>query len=270
MKAAQSPASEHGFALVVVLWTVGLLALLGVALSGSGRSQVALAQNIRGVAVAEAAADGAIQRAILQLHAGSWTADEVPRRVAIGRAVVDVTIEDEGRRLNPNFSPPPLLAALLGMAGVSPDRALALSHRIVDWRTATVYGFGGVLKIEQYRQAGLPYGPPNRPFLSTDELGLVPGMTAEIMGRLLPYLSIYQTGDPRPALGASAGGAAVQIAEMINHAKVQVGFASQDRIVRIRASAAVPGGWRFARMAVVKLRAQAGPDRPAWQIMAWE
>ena len=204
MKAAQARVAEGGFALVVVLWTIGLLALLGAALSGSGRMQVALAQDARGSAAAEAAADGAVQRAIFQLRAGSWTADEAPRRVAIGRAVVDVTVEDEGQRINPNFSPPPLLAALLGMAGVSSDRALSLSHMIADWRTATVYGFGGALKVEPYQQAGLPYGPPNRPFLSTDEIGLVPGMTAEIMGRLAS-LSLGLPGRRSPRRGGSSG-----------------------------------------------------------------
>jgi hypothetical protein len=90
------------------------------------------------------------------------------------------------------------------------------------------------------------------------------------MGRLGRFLSVYQKGDPRLTEGATAGRSVMQIAEMLNHASVLVGFSSDDRVVQIRASAILPSGPRFVRSAVVKLPAQPGPDRPAWQILTWE
>jgi type II secretory pathway component PulK len=40
------------------------------------------------------------------------------------------------------------------------------------------------LKLDRYRLAGLPYGPPSRPFATVDEIGLVAGMSADLLSRL--------------------------------------------------------------------------------------
>jgi general secretion pathway protein K len=77
---------EHGFALVIVLLSLGALALLIAGLTASSRQETGLADAVRGGAAAEAAADGAVQRAIFQLHAEAWLADGRPRRIAIGQA----------------------------------------------------------------------------------------------------------------------------------------------------------------------------------------
>jgi general secretion pathway protein K len=261
---------EHGFALVIVLLSLGALALLIAGLTASSRQETGLADAVRGGAAAEAAADGAVQRAIFQLHAEAWLADGHPRRIAIGQAVVDVTIEDQSGRINPNFSSPSLLAAVLGVAGLDPAQALDLARRIIDWRTATPFSIDGGLKLDRYRQAGLPYAPPDRPFASVDEIGLVAGMTAPLLARLRPYVSVYQAGDPGLAAGADAGRSIVQDAEMINHAAVLIGFNSPYKVVQIHAVAVVAGGIRFVRTAVVRLPAQSGPDKPPWQIMTWD
>jgi general secretion pathway protein K len=261
-------AGQRGFALVIVLWSLGLLALLVSGLIASARTQTGLARDMRGAAAAEAAADGAVQRAVFELRGGARAGDGVPWRVRIGRAVVAVTIEDQGDRINPNFSAPPLMASLLQASGLKPEQALDLARRIVDWRTATPFSIDGGLKLDRYRQAGLSYGPPGRPFLSSDEIGLVPGVTPDLLARLRPYVSVYQSGDPQMAAGA--GRAAVQTAEMINHAPVLAGYTSRDRIVQIQAAATVPDGVRFVRTAVVRLRGQSPPGTPGWQILTWE
>ncbi len=96
-----------------------------------------------------------------------------------------------------------MLATLLGAVGVEPALATDLSRALVDWRTATAYSLAGGLKLNRYRLANLPYGPPNRPFESVDEMGLVPGMTPELLAQIRPYLSVYQAGDARQAADAS-------------------------------------------------------------------
>jgi general secretion pathway protein K len=258
---------QAGFALVIVLTTLVLLALLVADLASSGRSRISLAQSERASAEAEAAADGAVQRAIFQLRGGTWLADGSTRRVVIGAAIVAVVIDDEGARINPNFSPPALLASLLGEIGANPAQARALARRIVDWRTATPYSIDGGLKLDAYRQAGLPYGPPDRAFNSVDEIGLVPGVTPDILNGLRAYMSVYQSGDPQ--LGASSQGA-VQDAEAINHGSVLAGFSSQDQTVRIRATAALAGGASFVRTAIVRLRPDPAPGQAGWLILSWD
>jgi general secretion pathway protein K len=261
---------ERGFALLIVMWTVGLLALLIAGLIGAARGQIRIAGDLRDSAVAEAAADGAVHHAIFQLRSGGWAADNIPHRVTIGAATVIVAIEDQSGRINPNNAAPPLLAALLGSSGVEPDQAMVLARRIFDWRTASVVSASGGLKTDQYREAGLPYGPADAPFLSVEEIGLVPGITPDIMRRLRPFLSVWQQGDLLSGAGAISGRSAVDDAAMIAHASVLTGRNSPYRVVTIGAAASVAGGTRFVRSATVRLPLNPSPGRVPWQIVGWD
>nr|WP_294514507.1 type II secretion system protein GspK [uncultured Rhodopila sp.] len=261
---------ERGFALVIVLWTIGLLALLIAGLTGAVRGQVHAASSIRDSAVAEAAAEGAVHEAIFRLRAGSRAADAPQYRVTIGAATVNVAIEDQSDRINPNYCSTALMAALLDSFGVDPAYAMVLARRIFDWRTATVVSLDGGLKVDLYRRAGLPYGPADAPFASVEEIALVPGITEDIMRRLRPALSVWQQGDPLAGAGAVVGRSAVEDAALIAHAAVLTGRNSTYKVVRISATASVAGGTRFGRSAVVRLPLKPSADRLAWQILSWE
>jgi general secretion pathway protein K len=160
---AHTAASPRGFALLIVLWTMGLLALLIGGLAAEGRSDLGVAGNVRDGATAEAAADGGIQQAIFQLHLGVWPADGTAHQTVIGAAIVRVTIEDMSMRINPNLSSPPMLTALLEAIGADPAQALNLARAMLDWRTATPVSQAGGLKIDRYRRAGLPYAGVRSP-----------------------------------------------------------------------------------------------------------
>jgi len=256
--------------LLVVLWSVGLLALLIVGLSTSARGRTSLAANLRDGTMAEVAADGAVQQASIQLFLGGSQPGEPARRFIIGRAVVDIVIEDQTDRFNPNFSSPPMLAALLGAVGADPALATDLSRMLVDWRTATTIALGGGLKLDRYKIANLPYGPPNRPFESIDEMGLVPGMTPDLLARLQPYLSVYQAGDTRQTGSMALSAAALMNASMMGSRSAPVGYVSPDRVVLIQAKAVLADGTRFERHAVVRLLAQATrPGGRPWQVYTW-
>lgn len=267
---APRPTRQRGFALLIVLWTLGLLALLVAGLATAGRSDLGIAANRRGSAVAEAAADGAVQQAIFQLHLGAWPADGMEHRVAVGRTTVQVAIDDLSGRINPNLSSPSMLAALLGAVGIDPAQALQLGRAMVDWRTATPMSLAGGLKLDRYRQAGLLYGPPGRPFSAVDEIGQVPGITTALLARLRPYVSVYQSGDAQLADSSTIGRAALQDAEMIGGRSALVGFTSPDQVVLIRATAALADGTRFVRRAIVRLPAPSQPGGQVWQILTWD
>ena len=117
---------QRGFALLVVLWSMALLALLGAQLTGAGRTEAQIARNLRASAGVEAAADGAVQEAIFHLLASGearWGADGVLRRWRIGEAAVEVRIFSESGKLNPNRAPIAVMAALLRRLGAEPRRA---------------------------------------------------------------------------------------------------------------------------------------------------
>lgn len=262
---------EGGFALLVVLWSLALLALIGTHVTTTGRSEAQLAANLRGAAAAEAAADGALHRAVFHLLDPSprrWPPDGVPREIALpGGGVAVVRAESEAGKINPNLAPAGLLGALLLHLGAEPRAAASIAASILDWRTAGQRPRPNGAKEPQYRAAGRDYAPPGRPFESLDELGLVLGMTPELLARLAPFLSIYQAGEPDLRFAHP----------LVAQAVVDAAGAGLDRegapdtdaapVVVVTAAATLPGGARFTRRAHVRLGP--GTRGRGWQILTW-
>ena len=259
---------ERGFALLLVLWSLALLALLGTQLTGSARSQTRLADNLRANAMVQAADDGAAQEAILRLLQRSWQNDDL-RRVRVGATTVEIRLEDQGRRINPNATPYPVVQGLLAALGLDQARAAGLAKAIVDWRTGVNYSLSGGTKLDQYRGAGRPYAPTNRPFESVDEMGLVLGMTPELLARMKPYISLYQEGDVLVAAPGSAGAQALNEARLVNPNAGSPGYTSPNRVILIRATA-VNGSARFTRQLVVRIRDAAQTGDAPYQILTWD
>ncbi len=268
---ARVAAREGGFALLVVLWSLALLALLGTHVVATGRSEVQLAANLRGAAAAEAAADGALFQAVFHLLDPSprrWRPDGVSREIALpGGAAATVRVESEQGKVNPNLASAPLLQALLLPLGVEPRAAASLAASILDWRTAGQRPRPDGAKEPQYRAAGRDYAPPGRPFESLEELGLVLGMTPELLARLTPFLSVYQGGDPDLRFAHPV--VAQALADAVGRGEdIEVeSEADTVPVVVITAAAALPGGARFTRQAHVRLGP--GARRRAWQILSW-
>ena len=190
---------QSGFALLIVLWTVGFLALLGTQLVAAGRSDTRLADNLKQEAALRAAADGAVQHvmfAMQALHDPGFRADSLQREVRIGRIPVLVRIESESDRINLNTASAALLRALMIEAGATPALADRLTAAILDWRTSGAQARPGGAKAPEYRAAGLGFGPPGGPFQSVDELADVLGMTPVLFDRLAPHLTVLTDADP--------------------------------------------------------------------------
>ena len=250
-----SPA-ERGFALLIVLWGTALLALLGTELAGTGRLEAQRAGNLRDAAAAEAAADGALQEAVFHLLDGSaagWAAGG-SRAIPLPGGLARVEIRSEAAKIGLNQASPALLAALLTRLGMDRHASTALADAILDWRTATARRRPLGAKAREYQAAGLGYAPPNSDFETLDELQLVRGMTPELLARLAPYLSVYQAGDPDPALAgavvrlalADAGGGAAGAAEDAEPAEAAP-------VVTVSVSVEMTTGARTAHRTVVRL-----------------
>jgi general secretion pathway protein K len=190
---------EQGFALLIVLWSLGLLALLGVRLLATSRQDMQIARNQLDTAKLEAAARGAVQQAIfrcLDRSSGHWNADGAIHVLQVGEARVTVQIDDEADKVNPSLASPALLQALMLQIGADPATATALAASIVDWRQANRPPGRPSPILARYAGAGREFGPSGEPFASLDELGSVLGMTPELLVRLRPHLSIYTDSDP--------------------------------------------------------------------------
>ena len=151
---------QSGFALLIVLWTVGFLALLGTQLVAAGRSDTRLADNLKQEAELRAAADGAVARVMFAMQAAhdpGFRTGGGERQIRIGQTPVLVRIENESDRINLNTASLALLRALMIEAGAPPAQADRLAAAILDWRTSGAKARPGGAKAPEYsgRRAGV-------------------------------------------------------------------------------------------------------------------
>ena len=190
---------ERGIALVVVLWLVALLALMAVSQTAGVRTDSQIVGNLIDSANARAAAYAGVQFAIADLAkpipARAMTSDASFYAMRFGSARLTISISDESGKVDLNAAPGPLLDALLKASGVEAEQSNALVDGILDWRDKDELRRLNGAEEENYRAAGLEYGPRNGPFQSLEELALVIGLTAPIYHRLAPNITIY-SGSP--------------------------------------------------------------------------
>lgn len=212
--------SRRGFALIVVLWFLVLLAAIGTYLVANARSQTALAHNVVAGAKAEALADAGIVQAVYNLTEPlldrRWKLDGEPHRLKLLGGEVTVRLSDEGAKINPNFASEALLAGLFESSGVDRSSARRLAAAVADWVDKDDKTRPGGAEKKQYEDAGKDYAPPNAPIESLDELRLVVGMTPEIFSTVRPLLSVYaQTPAPDAKSAPPAIRRALEIAAQI-------------------------------------------------------
>jgi general secretion pathway protein K len=254
---------QSGFALLIVLWTVGFLALLGTQLVAAGRSDTRLAENLKQEAVLRAAADGAVARVMFAMQAAhdpGFRAGGGEQSIHIGQTPVLVRIENENDRVNLNTASLALLRALIIEAGAPPAQADRLAAGILDWRTSGARARPGGAKAPEYRAAGLAFGPLGNPFQSVDELADVLGMTPVLFERLAPHLTVLTDSDPdmttRDPLVALALTDAAGVAEDALTAQQ-----SAEDIVRISVTALGRDSARYSEAVVAAADFQTGTPR---------
>jgi len=207
---------ERGFALLMVLWTLLLLAFIATVFNDNARTEVLLARNLVANARAEALADGGVYRAALGLtrspREGGFRGDGqvyvwhpssaeagLPESGEAPEEQVRFTIRDEGGKVNLNQATAPLLRELLIAVGVEPEKSAELADAIVDFRDEDNEKERQGAEARDYKRARLPWGPKNDAFVLVDELTYVLGMTPDIYRRVAPLLTIWGQGDlPHP------------------------------------------------------------------------
>jgi len=263
---AQTRGQTRGFALIIVLWTLVLLTLIATQITGTGRSEVRLAANLRGAAVAQAAADGCVYEAIQRMLADParpWPPDPSPRQEQRPGVRAVVTLGSEDGKFDLNSTPPEVLAALLRAVGVDRNEAQALALDIALWRFPSSQATG---RVRAYQQAGLSYAPPGAPFQTVAELSLVLGMTPDIYERLRQHVTVFHDGNV-DILAADPVVRGV-LASLGVPTPAGPRQARPGRIAVIDVEAEADGGSRASRHAVVRIGAST--DRGGWTILVWE
>jgi general secretion pathway protein K len=246
-----SSARRHprGFALLVVLWTLGLLALLVVQLASSGRTEAQIADNLRRNAQAEALADGAVHQAIFQLvnaKASGWAADGMAHDVVLPGGRASIVLRNEADRISLNTAPVDLLRALMQVLGADERSATNLAGTIDLWR-----GAGGPEVTALVQSAGLPYRPSGTGFETPADLATVPGMSPALLRLLLPHLTCFTESGPRTGTQDPV----VATAMALIHQNDVADQGDDNPVVDITATVRGATGGIFVRRAVVALDA---------------
>ena len=259
-----------GFALIIVLWTLVLVAFIVTHVTATGRTEIRIASNTVANARAQAAADGAIFAGIFYLSDPQpeqrWPVDGTVRDLVIGDSRVRLRLEDEAWWVNPNSASPALLEALLRVTGSDPESARRLALAISEWVGSSPMPRPPNLLLADYRAAGLDYGPPSAPLETIDELSRVLGMTPATFATIRPHLTLF--GPPQPSLASADPFVAAALASAASTEPVLSPNQPPPDVLttRITATAFGPNGAEVTRSAVVRIGA-ALPD--GYEILAW-
>ena len=263
---------QRGFALLIVLWVLVLLAFITAHLTASARTELRIASNLAANAAAQAAADGAVYQAIFNLSdpraERRWALDRAAHEIKIGRSVVTLRLEDEDARVNPSYASAALLAALLRVVGSDPGAAASLASAITEWVGSQTNRRAPAALLAEYQAAGLDYGPPGAPLESLDELLRVRGMTPAVLAALRPHLTLF--GQPVPDRATADPEVAAALALLAPRATGSLlaqPVASGDVTARIQATAEGPANALATRVVVTRI----GPSQPnGFSLLAWE
>jgi general secretion pathway protein K len=196
--------SERGVALLA---TTAALAILGVLTLAMART-VTVEQRLVGHTVAAAQADALVRSGITTAGVllADWAALGLPDtldapwaapvgRQHLGAGWVEVRVEDEARRLDPNRpAAPDVLARLLSAL----DLPAELAPAVEDWIDGDDETRAGGAERSWYAdRPGAPV-PANAPLESVGELALVRGFDVETLERLRPFVTVTGEGRVNP------------------------------------------------------------------------
>lgn len=179
---------ERGFALLVVIWVMALLAVLATGFAADTRGEARQARNLLENARAQAMAEAGVTLAVTGLldpnPLTQWLSDGAARDVPFDGGHLHVVIQDEGGKINLNTAAPELLAGLLANVGMPPQARNSLLDAIMARRRA----------VEDAAQAASSDVPPSGvepAFEAIDELRLLPGVSRAVFDRIAPFVTVF-------------------------------------------------------------------------------
>jgi general secretion pathway protein K len=191
---------QNGFALVLVLWVLSLLAIMAGSFALTMRRESTIVAGIKNNAGAAAVAEAGIAVAeMMLLHPDQnkrWRADGNIYQLDFGNTQIRLRLLSEAGKIDINHADQPLLQALMAQAPVEEGQQAKIIGAILDWRDQDdLLSIEGAEKKE-YRDAGLKYQPRNKPFQTVEELQMVLGMDERVFNWLEPIITVY-SGQPQ-------------------------------------------------------------------------
>lgn len=188
----------EGFALVLVLWVLSLLTVMAGSFALTMQREASVAAGSRNNAQAVAVAESGLAIAeLMLLNPGQqrWRTDGSIYQIDYADFKVRVRLLAEAGKIDVNSADQSLLQELMLHSPVEEELQTKLVNAILDWRDEDDLVHIDGAEKEQYKNAGLSYGPRNKPFQSIEELQLVLGMNEQVFNWLENLVTVY-SGQP--------------------------------------------------------------------------
>jgi len=234
---------RDGFALVAVIWSVGLITLMGMAVMIGARYRTRIASSYASVVAAEAAAESAINLGIATALSGVAAPNvKFPLRCRMpGGERVLVTVEEETGKVDLNTASPAVLARFF--TALTRDQSLGarITERIMELRHPKT----------KDGKAGSENARPEPGFTTIMQLDQVDGITPRLFRSALRQVTV-RSGRPEPDMEA----ASPALRRLLNLEQKPMSPARglpAGGSVTIRADVRSSDGTRFIREALVSL-----------------
>ena len=192
LKSSPSP----GYALVIVIWILTLLSLMAGSFALTMRRDNSVSLALKNNALALALTESGLGLAEFAMQNPDpdqrWLVDGTIYQVLrADGSEIRIRVSSESGKIDLNMASDKLLAAMLKSVTGDLFAEEKLFNTILDWRDADddVRPHGAEKK--QYQEAGLGYGPSNKPFQSLEELQSILGMNNDLYQQLKPLLTVY-------------------------------------------------------------------------------
>ena|GEM_PF-51280 len=224
-----APRRARGIAFVLVLWVIAMLSIILGSFSVVARTENLQSRHLFDTTQARYAAEAGLNLAVYELRKSDplqrWVGDGRPYRFGYGDAEIEVSVTDDSGKVDLNAvcatSASTLGAgnastgnasagsAAMGLGilvnlfvaqGMALEQAQALGAAVSDWCDPDDETQLNGAEINEYKAAGLAYGPKNAPFDTVSELQQVLGMNYTLFEKIEPSLTIY-SGRSSPSAG---------------------------------------------------------------------
>ncbi len=201
---------QGGAVLIFALWVLSFLTVLAVSVAAGIRQKMVLVKRIDERSRMAYVTQAGIKQAVTHirqhmadngnvytpaLKAALHNNPSLLSNIDLNGDHVDVSIVDEGAKINLNTVTKPVLTALIvRVLSLRDDEAANLAESLLDWRQ---YGEGsqkGFFSDDYYANLQYPYPKKDAAYQTADEMLLVKGMTKERFIRLRPFVTIYGEG----------------------------------------------------------------------------
>ncbi|CCE03141.1 putative General secretion pathway protein K, GspK [Bradyrhizobium sp. STM 3809] len=186
-------AARDGFILIAALWMLAALAALVVIVSQQLGSSARLLRLEDEAVEADALISAGIELSAYRLL--SAKEEDRPKQgslhVMLGGNDIAVTYVSEAARIDLNTASKEMLENLFVAVGAERDAAAEYAERVVAWRSKPADAAKAMAEEARYAAAGLKRVPRLAPFAHVGELGLVLGLPAPLVERVLPLVTVF-------------------------------------------------------------------------------